>query len=87
MPNDKLISWREIDNETVFLHKEEKAFYELNNTANLVWKKAVERRKVKEIIDAVGKKYKNVNKWVLKKDIVNFISDLLDKKIFLLGNE
>ena len=87
IPNNKLISWREIDNEIVFLHKEERAFYELNETANFIWKEAVRGQKIEEIIEAMQKKFLGINKEILRKDTLNFISNLLKKKIYLLKNE
>lgn len=87
IPNDKLISWREIDGEVVFLHLNEKAFYELNKTGNFIWKEAVGKQKIKEIIKAVQTKYGKVNKEILRKDALDFINNLLKKKTFLLKNE
>ena len=84
VPNEKLISWREIDNEIVLLHKKEKAFYELNKTADFIWKRAIEKEKVKEIIEAMQKVYRKVNRDILKKDALDFIDDLFKKKIFII---
>ena len=86
IPNDGLISWREIDNEIVFLHKEEKAFYELNRTANFIWQEAVRKKSVKEIIKTMQKKYNNISGNTIMKDTFDFINNLLKKKYFFLKN-
>lgn len=84
VPNDKLISWREIDNEIVFLHKEERVFYELNKTAAFIWKEVLKKKKVGEIIEAIQKRYTKVKREILRKDALNFVNNLLKKKLFLL---
>ena len=87
VPNDKLVSWREIDDEILFLDQKEKAFYELNKTASFIWKEAARKRNIREIIEAMQGRYAKINKEILKKDMLDFMSNLLKKRYFLLKNE
>ena len=84
VPNEEIISFREIDGEIVFLHKKERNFYELNETANFIWKALINGEKPKDIIKSMQKKFKEVEKEVLEKDVLDFIKKLINKKIFLI---
>jgi hypothetical protein len=86
-PNNDLISWKEIDNQIVFLHKKEKSFFELNKTASIIWKEAVRKQKIKQIVGIVERKYNKVKKEQLENDTVSFITELLRKEIFIYGKQ
>ena len=59
-------------------------FYELNKTANFIWKEATKGQKLVNIIKAMQKKYRRKD---LQKDALDFVNDLLKKKIFLLRKD
>lgn len=84
-PNTKLISWREIDGEIVYLHKEKREFYELNGAGNLIWKQAVKKNNVAGIIKALKNKYNKIDEGILRKDAIDFINELIEEKIFLVS--
>ncbi len=84
VPNEEIISFKEIDGEIVFFHKEERNLYELNETANFIWKELIKGKKPKDVIRSMQKKFKEIKKEVLEKDVLDFIKKLIDKKIFLV---
>lgn len=85
IPNSSLVAWREIDGHIVFLHKKERAFYELNETANFIWQQAVKVKNVKKTIEALEAEYPDIDKGLLREDAFDFISRLLTDNIFLAG--
>ncbi len=84
--NNKLVSWREIDGEMILLDKKKKTFYEMNKTANYIWKEAVKKQKIEDVVTTVQKKYKKTDKKTAEKDTLSFINDLVKEKYFLLGS-
>lgn len=82
LPNENLVSWRIIDNQVMFLHKKEKSFCKLNETSSFIWKRADGRTLIKKIIDLVSSEY-DVDRDTAEKDALEFIKDLLKKKIFI----
>ncbi len=83
-PNDKRISWKEIDGEIILLDKQKKAFYEMNKMANYIWEEIVKKRKIKDIVIVMQKKYKNIDKKIVEGDMLGFINDLVKEEYFLL---
>jgi len=82
--NESVISCKEIDGEIVVLHKKEKAFYELNASANAIWKEALKKQEIFKIIEAMMKKYEKVNKQTLESDTLEFIHKLIRDKMFMI---
>ena len=82
--NENLISWKDIDGEVVFLQKEEKKFYELNKTASFIWKVCVKYQKIPQVIRTMQERYRKVNKTIIEKDTLDFIKQLVDKKLFII---
>ncbi|MCF7907320.1 MAG: PqqD family protein [Candidatus Omnitrophica bacterium] len=83
--NEEIISWREIDKEVVFLNKQEKSFYELNKTAEIIWRQLAKGGKLTQVISQVQKKYKKVGKQDIERDVIAFIADGIKKKIFIVN--
>jgi len=82
--NDKRIAWREIEDGAIFfLDKEKKKFYEVNKSASLIWKKISEETQPTGIVNAVQRKYANIGKKVIERDVTNFIDDLVSKDIII----
>ena len=82
--NDKLVSWKDIEGEIIFLHHKERQLYELTKTAGFIWREAVAKKKIGQIIEAMLRRYKKEKKEILKKDTLDFINDFVKRKIFLL---
>jgi len=82
--NKKLIYWKLIDKEVVFLHNKERVFYELNKTATYIWLNADGKKTVREIIEGLTSKFA-INKEAAEKDTIAFISDAIKNKIFIIA--
>lgn len=87
VPNESQIYWRIIDREIVFIDKRKREIYDLNPAGNLIWREAVKRKSIGEIINELKKKYKNTPRSVLHKDTLEFISRLVKCKIFVLRDK
>ena len=82
--NKKLVNWRLIDKEVVFLHDKEKVFYELNKTATYIWLNANGRKTVKDIVKGLISKF-DITKEKAEKDAVEFINKGIKNKIFVFA--
>ena len=82
LPNENIVSWRVIDNQIIFFHKKERSFYELNKTGSFIWKKLNDKAQTKNIVDLISSNY-DVDRDTAEKDTLEFIKDLLKKKIFI----
>jgi len=82
--NKDLVNWRLIDQEVVFLHNKEKAFYELNKTATYIWLNANGKKSVSDIVEGLVRKF-NTKKQKAQKDALDFITEAIKKKIFILA--
>ncbi|MBU1922952.1 MAG: PqqD family protein [Candidatus Omnitrophica bacterium] len=83
LPNKDIVSWRIIDKQVIFLHKNEKSFYELNEVAGFIWQKAVSKNSIKKII-ALLSQYYDIDRQVAERDTLACIEDLLNRKILVI---
>lgn len=83
LPNSELISWRAIDGQVIFLHKKERSFYELNNTASFIWEKASGKVPIRKIISSLSSNY-DIEIKTAEKDILEWVEGLLEKKILIV---
>lgn len=83
LPNESIVSWRIIDKQVIFLHKEERCFYELNETASFIWKKAAGKAPLKKIISLLSSNY-DIDRQAAEVDTLAFIKELLNRKIFIV---
>jgi hypothetical protein len=82
--NKKLVNWKLIDQEVVFLHNKEKFFYELNETATYIWLSANGGKTVSDIVKGLISKFA-VNKATAEKETIAFIKEAIKNKIFIFG--
>lgn len=83
LPNEDIVSWRIIDKQVIFLHKNEKSFYELNEVASFIWQKAASKNSIKKIIALLSRHY-DIDRQVAERDTLACIEDLLNRKILLV---
>jgi hypothetical protein len=84
MLNEKLVNWRLIDQEIIFLHNKENTFYELNKTATYIWLNANGKKTIGDIIKGLPAKF-IVDKQTAEKDAIEFIGQALKNKIFVFA--
>jgi len=82
--NKKLVNWKLIDKEVVFLHNKEKVFYELNRTATCIWLNADGEKSIGEIVKGLTSKFL-INKEKAEKDTIEFITEAIKNKIFIFA--
>lgn len=76
---------QKIDNKTVIFDSEESLLYTLNETAAIIFLKLKKGLSESEIIQIMVKKYQ-IKEEKVKKDLIEFLSDLKKKKIIFSSN-
>lgn len=80
------LAFRKIENEFVIMDTEENILHTLNEIGSLIWKMADGKTSISKIIDKIYQQY-NADKEIIKKDVIKFINELVEKKLLILKKE
>lgn len=83
---DREIAYRIIEGEAIILTPEDGMLHNLNPVATRIFESANGRRRIADIIEAICGEF-NVAEGTAKKDTLNFIEDLVHKKMFVLSDK
>jgi hypothetical protein len=72
----------DLDGEKVMMSIRFGEYYGLGKTGSFIWDQLENPVKIKDLIDAITKKYE-VDKEKCEEDIIPFLNDLLDKELII----
>ncbi len=79
-------AYRIIDDEVIVVDLENSTFHSLNSLASFIWQHLDGKSTIKEIIENICQDFE-VDKTTAQEDCLNFIQELIDKKLILLENQ
>lgn len=71
---------RDIAGEVIILSAKDSMLHSLNELGTTIWKLLEKPRRVEEIVSALLEEY-DVERAVLEKDVVEFLNDLMERKL------